>query len=398
MTVKVLFPDNLDFDQRLAVPLARPFEDTTIQCLSALSHKLVAVSESRLYPELVALAYWLRPANLTKIAHNHLSEDRMYRPVGTVFHVAPANVETIFVYSGVVSLLMGNRNLIRVSSRRGPALDILLDALLAVQKENSWGPVLDRLLLVDFPRDSEILTDVSSTVDLRVLWGSNATIEQLRGTPIPPQAREICFPDKFSLCLLGAGQIVEADDLSGLVQGFANDAYLFAQQACSSPRCIVWLGDDEQVREAKKRFWSLLAKYLEQKGNNLLSAGEKYNSLAVQQLLAFQGLGEIGESISPLINRFEIETLNTQVESRHVGCGLFYELVIHCLDELQPHLRENHQTLSCWGVDITSLRQWLADNSCKGIDRVCRVGRALDFETVWDGVDLLAAFSRQMMI
>lgn len=398
MTVNVLFPDGVSYEKWCDTPLARPFEERTIQCLGALSRRLVTNHEARRYPELIALGYWLRSANLIKIGQDYTRADRVYRPLGTVFHVAPANVETLFVYSGVVSLLMGNRNLIRISSRRGRTLEILLNTLLEIQKENSWAPVLDRLLLVDFPRDSRVLSDISKKADLRVLWGSNGTVNNLRQIPIHAHAREICFPDKFSLCLLGAGKVVAESDLTSLLQGFSNDVYLFAQQACSSPRCLIWLGNNEQVQAAKGRFWPELENYLEQKNKAALSAGEKYNSLAAQQFLAAQGQGTIVCSNSPLVKRLEIDTLSELAESRHLGCGLFFELTIEHLDELLSQLRTNHQTLSCWGIDTTSLCEWLAGNGSEGIDRVCDVGRALDFEMVWDGVDLVAAFSRQMLM
>ncbi|MFC6804089.1 acyl-CoA reductase [Deinococcus caeni] len=38
-------------------------------------------------------------------------------PRGLVFHVPPANVDTIFIYSWLMSVLAGNRNVIRLSSR-----------------------------------------------------------------------------------------------------------------------------------------------------------------------------------------------------------------------------------------------------------------------------------------
>src|SRR5229473_1854189 len=42
-------------------------------------------------------------------------------PRGLVFHVPPANVDTIFVYSWALSALAGNRNVVRISPRAAGA-------------------------------------------------------------------------------------------------------------------------------------------------------------------------------------------------------------------------------------------------------------------------------------
>ena len=44
-------------------------------------------------------------------------------PRGLVFHVPPANVDTIFVYSWALSALAGNPNVVRISSRSAGAAD-----------------------------------------------------------------------------------------------------------------------------------------------------------------------------------------------------------------------------------------------------------------------------------
>ena len=38
---------------------------------------------------------------------------------GLLFHVAPSNVPTMFVYTYVIAILAGNANIIRLSTRRG---------------------------------------------------------------------------------------------------------------------------------------------------------------------------------------------------------------------------------------------------------------------------------------
>ena len=59
-------------------------------------------------------------------------QDALVFPRGNVFHLPPANVDTIFVYSWAISALAGNHNVVRISSRSAGAAEVILeDQLLA---------------------------------------------------------------------------------------------------------------------------------------------------------------------------------------------------------------------------------------------------------------------------
>lgn len=76
------------------------------------------------------------------------------------------------------------------------------------------------------------------------------------------------------------------------------------------------------------------------------------------------------------------------------GFGLFYQGALGALEELPPLLTPKAQTLVCGGVDPGRTAALLAQMGARGVDRVVPLGRALDFDTVWDGKDLIASLSR----
>ena len=55
--------------------------------------------------------------------------NELHFPRGIVFHLPPANVDTIFVYSWALSALAGNSNVVRISARSAGAADAILEAL-----------------------------------------------------------------------------------------------------------------------------------------------------------------------------------------------------------------------------------------------------------------------------
>lgn len=401
MSIAVLFPNGLDLNLWREVELGVAFDESTFEFLDALSKDLLSLKETRSYPELIALGYWLRPANLEKIKDRNISQHIIYRPVGSVLHIAPGNVETLFFYSSVLSLLMGNRNVVRVSTRRGRSFEILLNAINKIYLgSNKFKQVAARLVFVDFPRNRKDLAALSSEVDLRIIWGGDSTVNDLRTIPLPAHAREITFPDKFSLCLLGAKAITKGLDLSDVISGFVKDAYMFAQQACSSPRYVVWVGTKIEISEAKDRFWTLVESQCDSgKLKKVLSLAEQSDSLAGLHSVALCCEGVRVENIrSKWVNRVLIKTIDENVEKMHKGSGLFFEISIERLEDLTSFLRNRHQTLSYWGVSLESIISWLEKESVQGIDRVVPVGASLDFDYIWDGVNMIQFLSRQLAI
>lgn len=396
MSASLLFPKIKQPGDWLDAPLMPAYADETVACLGELSRLLLGTPAIRQYPDIAALAFWLRPANLKTIADCKLSDrTKLLRPLGNVLHIAPANVDTLFFYSGALSLLAGNRNLIRLSRRRSDSQALILEALSALYHEPKWRNVLDRFYLFESERNDEFLIANCRYLHLRIVWGGNATINAIRKLPIPAHCRELSFPDKFSLALLSASALnqASANEISSLLQRFVKDSYAFGQQACSSPRSIIWLGTPAETQSAQQRFWPELENYLNTV-NYQRSASEQ-----MQSLIGAQSVGCLFDNTrmhidSPWFCRVDITDLNSQLEQCHQGNGLFYEQRIEFLDQLTNQLRPHHQTLSYWGVDGGILTDWLRSKIPSGIDRVVAIGQALDFDYIWDGIDLLEQMTK----
>ena len=96
-----------------------------------------------------------------------------------VFHVPPANVDTVFVYSWALSALAGNTNVVRISPRAGAAARAILDVWQELEE-----PVIARTQqMITYDRDDELTAKLSAAADLRVLWV--ATIPSTRCGSFP---------------------------------------------------------------------------------------------------------------------------------------------------------------------------------------------------------------------
>lgn len=373
----------------------QPFAEQDFAYCQALSEALLKAPQSRDFPDLIALGFWLRQGNLKPLLTPYQLQDKFIRqPLGLVFHSAPANVDSLFVYSGILSLLCGNKNVIRLSSRSGGSTAVLIEKIRALAE--LFPEQNARFQLVQCSYDSAELKALVSTVDGRVLWGSDQAIQAQRQLLMPAHARELSFGHKFSLCLVGADAVLAADDteLQQLVQLFYRDQLTFAQQGCSSAKAVLWLGETAQVQQAQQRFWPALTALIEHK--QPLNSSEQYQALATAQQLIMSSEQQLMLTQQQSISRVAVHTLEPVFINQHQGCGLFLELQLSHLQQLNPMLTQAHQTLTVWGVESDQLKKWLM-TAHTGIDRVMPVGQALSFSSDWDGVNLIEQFSRKVV-
>lgn len=78
--------------------------------------------------EMVALAFWAHAASAAPMAGS-LNDGHIRSPSDLALQIAPDNVDTMFLYQPLLSVLAGNVNILRVSSRESDALDLLLRLL-----------------------------------------------------------------------------------------------------------------------------------------------------------------------------------------------------------------------------------------------------------------------------
>ncbi|RVU41343.1 acyl-CoA reductase [Rheinheimera riviphila] len=371
-----------------------PFAPEDFAYCQALSEALLKDPQSRDYPDLIALGFWLRQANLKPLLAQYQQTDFFRHPLGLVFHSAPANVDSLFVYSGILSLLCGNQNVIRLSSRSGGSTAILIDKLRYLASE--FPAQNARFQLIQCSYDSPQLTALIAEVDSRVLWGSDQAIQAQRQLVMPAHARELSFGHKFSLCLLDAEALLKADEtqFQQLLQLFYRDQLTFSQQGCSSAKAVLWLGDTAQVQQAQLRFWPAFTGLVAQK--QPLNASEQYQALANAQQLIMSSETQLTLTQQQTISRIKVTQLEPIFTQQHQGCGLFLELPLTDLQLLNPMLTQAHQTLTVWGVDAMQLKNWLSSVHT-GLDRVMPVGQALSFSPDWDGVNLIEQFSRKVV-
>lgn len=380
--------------------LLTPFSDEAIEFVAALSKILLRLPDGRQYPELIALGYWLRKGNIQRLKNEALRGDIIYAPRGTVFHIAPSNVDTIFIYSLVVSLLMGNKNLVRLSSKPSVQKELILSALQDAADSLPSNLIKNKLLIVTYPHDDELTEKISLLCDVRMIWGGDSTINSIASLRSKPTSIDLKFANKYSFSVLSAQKVAElnASALEELAKQFINDSYTFAQQGCSSPRAVFWFDDKGvNIDDAIARFWdtvdSLLKVYDDQ-----LADGDFTEKLVFTASHAIRHNSMIlSAGTNAVLTVIETDVSSAFEPNEHCGRGVFLQSRIDSLDELNRYLSREIQTVTYYGLSRALLENWVASN-LNGIDRIVPIGQGLDFDYLWDGFNLFDSVSRVVSI
>lgn len=405
MTLQQILPEVtcLEVDQLISnmskLQSLPPFSKEVLDVCAGISHRLFQDTEARAYPELQALAFWMRKTELARMAEEFRSletETTVMVPRGLVFHVPPSNVDTIFVYSWLIAVLTGNKNVIRVSSRESAQTSILLrvlrDSILNRSEEIRAATVI-----VQYPRDESINRALSLACDVRVVWGGDATVETFRKLPVSPHAKDLAFPDRYSFAAIRTPAYLNLNDQQRdrLALNFFNDTFWFDQMACSSPRLIVWCGQREASATSSADFYRRLVAVVEKRDLQLAPA-------TVLNKFAFACRAILDQGAETYINDLNVTVLDVPdlelLQRTHCGGGLLLQCAVAGLDELERFINRKDQTVTAFGWSSEELRNFIRAVRGRGVDRVVPIGQALQFNRYWDGYDLFAEFTRSVYL
>tara|TARA_Y100000588_G_scaffold101985_1_gene110886 strand:- start:2169 stop:3332 length:1164 start_codon:yes stop_codon:yes gene_type:complete len=347
---------------------------------------LLKQNTAREHPEIVALAFWFRQAHLAQITAT-MPTELLNKKRHRVFHIAPANVDTVFMYSVLLSVLCANQNIVRVSQRSGEVTWVLISLLKEYLNIPDGQVLANQIAVVEYDARHEQATEqLSNWCDLRVIWGGDEAIKAV--SAIAPQTAQICFPDRFSVALI---QLDENSDINALASRFLTDLLPFTQQACSSPKAIYWLNT---APDYQGLFWTAVEQRIVQLDHQFETSHKVNQHILLQKLAAGWGMklsqqaGSKTATFAKVCNagpiaRCKVNSLTAAMLEAHEGDGLVVEQDIGTVNEIACSAKL--QTISYAVTDQLT--------TPKGeFKRVVPLGKALEFAPVWDGVDLPEVF------
>ncbi len=396
------------------VPALPMFSEQMVSFLGALSKALMRRRDIRENVDVMSYAYWIRKASLEEAKSRHTNtERRMGR--GVAFHIAPSNVPVNFAVSMTSALLAGNACVIRVSDKPFKAVDMIceeMNRLLA----GEFADLKAYFAIVRYGHDEQITQTLSSICDVRIIWGGDETIKAIRKIPLPTRAIEMTFADRHSLALIDAKAYLEKDPKE-IAKGFYTDTYYSDQNACSSPRLVVWNGDVESVAKARERFWRSLQELVDRDYElQPVQAVDKMTSFTALAMSGYpcrlveeenkndRGVdgGNTDENEGKRIYdnkliRVEVDKLTENLMDYKNGGGYFFEYILKQqgdLAELIPVLGKRCQTIAQLGFEQKKIADFVRKSGVRGGDRIVPLGQTMGLEFIWDGFWMIEQMSR----
>lgn len=380
-------------EQISAASAKEPFADDVLDFLNDVSRILMKATRGKAYSDVVTLGFWLRKGSTMKLKERFQKEDNnIHLGRGVAFHIAPSNVPVNFAYSLVAGLLTGNANIVRVPSKDFEQVAIIADAFNKVLEEKT--EIKPYIALVRYERDKDINDTLSSIADTRIIWGGDATIEEIRKSPLPPRSTEVTFADRYSLAVIDSDAYMGIENKKSVASDFYNDTYFIDQNACTSPRIIVWTGSRKE--EAKKLFWEEQHKLVEKKYTFQPIQG--VNKLTSSYLIAVAEPGtKIEKHTDNLLIRASIPEITDRLMDLKDNCGYFFEYDCDNVLELKP-LCDNKRCQTIGLLGSAEMLKPLLTSGIKGVDRVVPIGKTMDFDLIWDGYDLISQLTRVITV
>jgi acyl-CoA reductase-like NAD-dependent aldehyde dehydrogenase len=382
--------DSPSYSERLAI-------------LDALSDALLARDPevSRVLPAagIAFAAAFLRSTNLQHLVRRELANEAALSgfvriddrkslrvlPRGVACHWIAGNVPLLGLFSWALSAVLGNVNVVRLSSRSDDFLSPILRLLAAT---SPGGKVLAReTLVVQFPRDDEQSHRVmSAAADVRVAWGGREAVEAVMALPARWDCETVVLGPRMSIAVVDPAQ-TSVRTLGRL----ASDVAYFDQQACSSPQWVFvkrpQQGDvfDRAVQEFADAF-AVQARTL---GRHALDHGETYRIELDRARVLLDG----GNLHRDQQTAWTVAVLD-EPDPRLACANRFVQLVpFREVEDIIRWIPSNVQTAVTL-LDDDDLARFSELAARRGVCRFPRPGEGNHFESPWDGIPLVSRLTR----
>lgn len=374
----------------LGAGFAAPGDGARADVLIELGRRL----KRRPQADVRAVAFWLRRANVAALAAQAAPTEpgRRRLPRGTAVHFLPGNTPYLGVYTWSLSFLCGNRSILRVSSRSSEEEVAVYDEVLELLADSGDTP---STFLVRCAPDSPAMRTISEAANVRLLWGSDATLDAVRRLPTSPACRDLAFGDRRSLAAVSASAVLDADAVDQLASRLVGDIAWSHHQACSAPRSLVVVGDSDKAGAAADRLASAVAQH-DHPSLGDIPAGAHLDRLTWAQLSV-----AVGRARRFLTLANGVVLLDGEAIDRPDGSwppGLIAWSTRRRLVDLASEMTPSHQTLSLFGFPTEEIDALVTALPPATLRRIVAIGASHRFGAVWDGYDLIDELTSHLVI
>lgn len=310
---------------------------------------------------------------------------------GLVCHWLAGNVQILGLFALVQAILTKNSNLLKVSKNDEGVFRLLLMAFEGLEYTCTDGHIIkgDDLLktiaVVYFPRTADDVARImSASADVRIAWGGREAVETVASYPSRYDAETVIFGPKLSMAVIAREDLQDEHEARKLARRVAVDVSIFDQTGCASPH-NVYIERNGAV--SPEQFCKLLTEAMRktelQIPKSAMSAEQVSAIHSIRSVYDFCGKVYGSETMSYTILLDEELASHKPVYSRVI--------FVHVVDDINDALAFVNEDIQTIGISSASQRMQLFASAAaiQGAMRFPIIGRMLNFEMPWDGINLI---------
>lgn len=395
--------ENVNFyskSKKFSTQVDIPFHEDAIEFLDELSTIILKDRIAVKYTDILSLAFWMRKKNIKQLKKSFFNKNNNKIGLGNILHITPTNVPTNFAYSFIFGFLTGNSNLVKLPSRDFKQVDIICKKINFLLNKKKYLKYKCSNLFFKYESTNTGITNIfSKNSDVRMVWGSDDTIKAIKKIDTKIKVKDLYFTEKYSISIISSAKYLSSKKSSkiNLAKKFYNDTFIFDQNACTSPRLVLWQGNIKDNSDAKLIFWNLLKEVVLRKYNiDHASSVNKYKNflLDMTQDKKFTRF----KNYSNLIYVVQLKKISKDIYKEFKNFGYFYEFDIKNINSVKDLLSSKIQTLSYYGFSKIFLKEFIFKNKINKIDRITKIGDTMKMNFIWDGYNIYNDLTKEIEI
>jgi|TARA_B100001971_G_C18250124_1_gene577490 hypothetical protein len=378
--------------KKIKVQTSIIFSELSIDFLNDLSKIILKDKEARNHSEIISFGFWCRKNNIINLSKK-VDNDKFLSGRGLVLHLPPSNVPINFIYSFSFGLLHGNSNIVKLPSKNFISTDLIIKFLKKLFIKKKYKKIFQTNSFIKYDSSKNKITKrLSSFADVRMIWGGDKKVQDIKSIESKVNTVDIAFFDKYSISVINTHKLSKLTnkEFDNMSYNFFSDAFFMDQNACGSPHIIFWLGKNGLI---KNKFWKKVSNYSSKMYNDEeISVIDKFYQ-ANTDILKSKNISNIHSYNNLYVAN--LKSLPGNLNELKGKWGYFYEFDLNKLNDLANYINNKFQTLIYFGLSKENIKDFLNQN-LKGIDRIVPIGQAHQISTIWDGYNLTYFLSREI--
>lgn len=312
-------------------------------------------------------------------------------PRGLCCHWLAGNVQILGMFALVQSIIAGNANLLKVSSRDDGVFESLLNTFHGLSYTTESGyringdDLLKTIAVVYFDHDADkIGEEMSKSADIRIAWGGQDAVTTVAGYPSLIGSETVIFGPKLSFSVIAKEALFSEQEAKKLARRVSVDVSVFDQTGCASPHNLYI---EEGGVVSPKRFIEILGAAMDRTAVQMpkgpMTAEEVSKIHSIRGVYDFKGTVYGGEDLT--------WTILADDETRVEAPVYFRTLFVHSVKSIFDTVNLITPDIQTIGLEAPKDKavKYATEATAAGVQRLPQIGRMLNFEIPWDGIILL---------